>query len=123
MKKLLLVDDEKETAIVFETALRQAGYEVRVASSGQSAIDMAKAEQYDLILLDQMMPDISGNEALRQLKSDPASANIPVAMLTNFGHEEMVKESLNLGAIEYILKYQVSHSDLIHKVKRLLGEA
>lgn len=122
MKKVLLVDDEKETSVVFETALRQAGYEVRVAANGQYAIDMAKAEQYDLILLDQMMPDKSGNDVLKELKANPATAQMPVAMLTNFGHEEMVKEALNAGAIDYILKYRVSHSDLITKVKRLLGE-
>jgi CheY-like chemotaxis protein len=121
-KKILLVDDEVDTATVFETALKQGGFEVTVANNGSSALSNAKAGAFDLILMDQMMPDISGIDALSTLKSDPATSQIPVAMLTNFSHDEMVKEALNKGAVDYILKYQISPEDLIHKVKGLVGE-
>jgi DNA-binding response OmpR family regulator len=121
-KKILLVDDEKDTATVFETALRQGGYEVTVANNGTSALSNAKTGAFDLILMDQMMPDISGIDALSTLKSDHATSQVPVAMLTNFSHDEMVKEALNRGAVDYILKYQISPQDLIAKVKALLGE-
>lgn len=123
MKKILLVDDEKDTATVFETTLRQGGYEVTVANNGTSALSNAKTGAFDLILMDQMMPDISGIDALSTLKSDPATSQVPVAMLTNFSHDEMVKEALNRGAVDYILKYQISPQDLIAKVKALLGES
>lgn len=123
MKRILLVDDEKDTAMIFETVLKQGGYEVVVAPDGKSAIATAKSQKFDAILLDQMMPDIGGNDVLQTLKSDPAIAPTPIAMLTNFSHDELIKEALNRGAADYILKYQVSHEDLINKVKRLLGEA
>jgi CheY-like chemotaxis protein len=123
MKKILLVDDEKDTAAVFETALKQGGYEVTVVNNGNSAISTAKANAFDLILMDQMMPDISGIDALSTLKSDTATSKVPIAMLTNFSHDEMVKEALNRGAADYILKYQVSPQDLISKVKAILGES
>lgn len=122
MKKILLVDDEKDTATVFQTVLKQGGYEVTVAVNGQDALATAKAGQFDLILLDQMMPDMSGNDVLQLMKTDPMIQNTPVAMLTNFSHDEMIKEALNRGATDYILKYQVSHEDLIAKVKSLVGE-
>jgi len=119
-KKILLVDDEEETRTVFETALKHAGYEVTVAGSGKEALNVVQTKQFDLILLDQMMPDMSGNETLKAIRANQKDVN--VAMLTNFGHDEMVKEALNAGANDYILKYQVSPSDLTAKVKGLLGE-
>src|SRR3989344_6131471 len=121
-KRILLVDDEKDTAAVFETVLRQGGYDVTVALDGTSALDIVKTTPFDLILLDQMMPDIGGNNVLKTLKEDPLTSKIPVAMLTNFSHDELVKESLNRGAVDYILKYQISHEDLLKKVKRILGD-
>lgn len=122
MKKILLVDDEADTATVFETVLKQAGYEVVVANNGSDALSTAKTGVFDLILMDQMMPDMSGNDALKSLKSDPVVGKIPVAMLTNFSHDQLVTEALGRGAVDYILKYQISHEDLIKKVKGILGE-
>lgn len=121
-QKILLVDDELDTATVFETVLKQGGYEVTIASNGQGALSAAKTAPFDLILLDQMMPDMSGNDVLKTMKEDPVIKNIPVAMLTNFSHDELVKEALNRGAIDYILKYQISHEDLLKKVKGILEQ-
>src|SRR3989344_1663104 len=121
-KRILLVDDEEETRNVFDIALRSGGYDVVTASNGKEALDLIKTQQFDLILLDQMMPDMSGNETLKAIKADPATANLHVSMLTNFGHDDMVKEALNLGAGEYILKYQVGAEDLLKRVKQILGE-
>ena len=122
MAKILIVDDEPEISTVFETALKQAGYEVATATDGTSGLNQAKTSKFDLILLDQMMPDLSGNDVLKNLKADEATKAIKVAMLTNFGHDTMVKEALLTGADDYILKYQVSPDDLIAKVKAMLGE-
>lgn len=121
-KKILLVDDEADTAAVFQTVLKQAGYEVTIAGNGQVALATAKEQPFDLILLDQMMPDMSGNEVLKSLKEDPIATKIPVAMLTNFSHDELVTQALGRGAVDYILKYQISHEDLVKKVKEILGE-
>lgn len=121
-KKILLVDDEADTAAVFQTVLKQAGYEVTIAGNGQIALSASKEQPFDLILLDQMMPDMSGNEVLKSLKADPAVATIPVAMLTNFSHDELVTQALGRGAVDYILKYQISHEDLVKKVRTILGE-
>ena len=121
-KKSLLVDDEDDTATVFETVLKQAGYEVVKANNGQVALSTAKTGHFDLILMDQMMPDMSGNDAVKSLKEDPIVSKIPVAMLTNFSHDQLVTEALGRGAVDYILKYQISHEDLVKKVKEILKE-
>lgn len=122
MKKILLVDDEPETRTVFETVLKQAGYEISIAENGQEALERAKQETFDLILLDQMMPDLSGNEVLRMLKENTLTSSMKVAMLTNFSNDKMVNESLGIGAVDYILKYQISNEDLVKKVKGILGD-
>lgn len=122
MKKILLVDDEVDTATVFETVLKQAGYEVVVANNASDALSTAKTGVFDLILMDQMMPDMSGNDALQTLKADPVLGKIPVAMLTNFSHDQLVTEALGRGAVDYILKYQISQEDLVKKVRGILGE-
>ncbi len=121
-KKILLVDDEVDTATVFETVLKQAGFEVTLANNGQDALSTAKTSVFDLVLMDQMMPDMSGNDALQQLKADPITTKVPVAMLTNFSHDQLVTEALGRGAVDYILKYQISHEDLVKKVKQIIGE-
>lgn len=121
-KKILLVDDEADTATVFQTVLSKAGFEVTVANNGQGALATAKSGYFDLILLDQMMPDMSGNDVLKLLKEDPVISKIPVAMLTNFSHDELVTEALGRGAMDYILKYQISHEDLVRKVNEIVGE-
>ena len=123
MKKILLVDDEESMAGLFQTVLKQAGFEVALAEDGKTALDMVKGDKFDLILMDQMMPEMSGNDALLLLKQDEMTKNIPVAMLTNFSHDELVNQALGRGAVEYILKYQISHEDLVNKVKVILGDA
>jgi len=120
-KRVLLVDDEQETRDVFAAALKSGGFEVTTASNGKETLDILNTQKFDLVLLDQMMPDMSGNETLKNIKANPNSSDAKVAILTNFGHDDMVKEALNGGAIDYILKYQVSGEDLIKKVNTLLG--
>lgn len=122
MKTILVVDDDKQLATVFQAALTAAGYQVRTANDGKSGIDAAKQQKFDLVLLDEMMPDMSGNDVLRVLKQDEATKLIPVAMLTNFGSSDLIKDALDNGAADYILKYQVSPTDLPAKVKGIIGE-
>lgn len=122
MKNILLVDDDKQLALVFQAALTAAGYKVRVANDGTSGISAAHEEKFDMILLDEMMPDMSGNDVLRNLKADDATKAIPMAMLTNFGSNDLIKDALDNGAADYILKYQVSPQDLPTKIKGIIGE-
>lgn len=120
MMKVLIVDDDENIGLVFETALQKGGLETVFALNGKSGIDKAKSEKPDLVLLDQVLPDISGNEVLKTLKTDSLTKDIPVLILSNFSQEELVKEALNNGAMDYIFKYQVEPQDLVNKVKQAL---
>lgn len=118
--KILIVDDDENLSAIFETALQNSGFETVFALNGKSGIDKARSEKPSLILLDQVLPDISGNEVLKTLKTDSNTQNIPVLMLSNFSQEELVKEAIDGGAMDYIYKYQVEPQDLVSKVKQAL---
>ncbi len=121
--KVLLVDDDEALLTIFQTTLTKDGFEVVTALNGQSGIDKAKTEKPDFILLDQVLPDIQGNEVLSTLKADIETKGIPVAMLSNFGQTDMIQAAINAGALDYILKYQVEPADLTGKINELMKEA
>lgn len=118
--KVLIIDDDENLGAVFETALQKAGLETVFAYNGKSGIDKTKSEKPDLILLDQVLPDIPGNEILKTLKADSETQQIPVLILSNFSQEELVKEAISNGAMDYIFKYQVEPQDLVNKIKQAL---
>lgn len=121
MARILIVDDEVDIIEVFRIALTQGGYEVDYATDARDGLTQAKDKTYDLFILDQMLPDLSGNEILKILKSDEKTKNVPVTMFSNFGHDDMIKGALNEGAVDYILKYQITPQDLIEKVQSILS--
>lgn len=118
--KVLLVDDEQSITDIFGQVLTKAGYELVTAGNGKDALTKAAETKPDVILLDQILPDISGNDVLKALKTDDATKNIPVAMLSNYSDDNMMKAAINQGATDYILKYQIEPNDLIEKVKQVL---
>ena len=121
--KILLVDDDEALANVFSTALKKEGFETSIAVTGEEGLQKAESEKPDLILLDQVLPDIQGNQVLSQLKSKEETKNIPVIILSNFSQEELVKTALSEGAQEYIFKFRIDTKDLVNKVKGALNAA
>lgn len=118
--KILIVDDDQSLAIIISTAFEKEGYQTVTSATGRDALDKAKSENPNVILLDQVLPDISGNQVLKELKMDDQTKNIPVLMLSNFGQTEMVNQAINEGANDYIYKYQVEVADIVNKVKDAL---
>ena len=118
--KILVVDDDDSLSSVIATALEQEGFATLVSKTGKDAVNKAKPDLPDLVLLDQVLPDISGNEVLKELKSDDQTRNIPVIMITNFSQEEFVSQAINEGATDYIFKYKVEVEDIVNKIKSAL---
>lgn len=118
--KVLLVDDDEDLVNIFSAALNKEGLETAYELTGQQGLSKAKEIHPDLILLDQVLPDISGNDILKILKSDDATKSIPVILLSNFSQEELVKGAIDLGALDYLFKYQVEPRDVVAKVKEAL---
>jgi two-component system phosphate regulon response regulator PhoB len=102
--KILLAEDEKQIADMISFKLTNGGHQVVRAQDGEEAYALASREMPDLILLDAMMPGISGFEVLRRLKGDLSLRAIPVIMVTAKGHERDVLSGLRGGAIDYIVK-------------------
>lgn len=118
--KILLIDDDQAILTVFSTVLKRQGYDVITASDGQSGIDKAKTDKPDMIFLDQVLPDIQGNDVLKMLKEDLETKEIPVAMLSNFGQNELIQKAINAGAVDYIRKYQIEPDYLDTKIKEIV---
>jgi two-component system, OmpR family, phosphate regulon response regulator PhoB len=104
MARILIAEDEKQIADMIAFKLTNAGHQVIRAQDGEQAVTMATREHPDLILLDAMMPGLSGFEVLRRLKRDPALKDIGVIMVTAKGHERDVLSGLSGGAIDYVVK-------------------
>lgn len=118
--KVLIIDDDEAIISIWTTVLKKDSIELLTAGTGKLGIEIATKNVPDFILLDQIIPDMKGNDVLKQLKSNPATANIPVALVSNYSEPEMMHEAINNGAIDYILKYQIDPQDLGNKIKTLL---
>lgn len=121
-KKIVIVEDDQALYTVYSTELKLSNYNVKNVSDGTEAHAFIKKEKPDLVLLDLMLPGRSGLEILEELKKDPDTKDIKVVMITNFGSEEHISKALELGAEEYIMKYNIVPSELTEKVSFILGE-
>ena len=119
-KRVLIADDEPNIVTSLECLMERAGYETRVAANGQEALDLAASFRPDLLLLDVMFPVKSGYEVCQQLKSQPATRDIKVVMISAKGRDVEVAKALELGADAYVTK-PFSTRELVAKVRDMLG--
>ncbi len=118
-KTVLIVDDEAPIREMLAVALAMAGFNCLEADNAQTAHGLIVDQQPDIILLDWMMPEVSGIELARRLKRDPISADIPIIMLTARGEEDNKIQGLEAGADDYITK-PFSPRELIARLKAVL---
>ncbi|WP_337871709.1 response regulator [Ignavibacterium sp.] len=119
MKKILVIDDLPENVFMLQDRLEHEGYEVITAYNGSTGIEKALSELPDLILLDVMMPDITGIEVCRRLVNDPVTKNIPIILVTAKSGADDTKEGLEAGAFDYIKK-PFNRTELLARVKSAL---
>jgi two-component system phosphate regulon response regulator PhoB len=117
---ILIVDDDPDIRELVAFKLRQVGYGVRVEKDGESGLFAAVEEQPDLVLLDVMMPKISGIEMSRRLREDERTANIPIILITAKAREADVQRGFAAGANDYIVK-PFSPRDLVSRVESMLA--
>ena len=118
--KILLVEDDPFLLDMYSTKFKEVGFDVSVAQDGEMGLSKAKELMPDLILLDIVLPKKDGFEVLKTLKSDCATAKIPVVLLTNLGLDSDVKRGLELGAQSYIIKAHFTPTEVVAKVKEIL---
>lgn len=117
--KILVVDDDPVNLMLLETILQQLGYQVSKAVTGTEALEKAQKEKPSIILLDIMLPDISGFEVCKTLKSKKELSTTPIVMVTALGDRESKLKGLEVGADEYLVK-PIDRVELLLRVKNLL---
>jgi DNA-binding response OmpR family regulator len=120
-KKILIADDEANIVASLEFLMRQKGYEVRVAGNGAEALAAVAEFGPDLMLLDVMMPQMSGYDVCQKVRANPDWQGIRIVMLSAKGREAEVSKGLAVGADAYVTK-PFSTKDLVARVQEILGE-
>lgn len=121
--KILLVEDDDALANVYVTRLDAEGFETKRVGNGEDALAAAQGFHPDLILLDVMMPKVSGFDVLDILRNTPQTANIKVIMLTALSQDSDRQRAESLGADDYLVKSQVVIADVIDRIKSQLNIA
>ncbi len=120
-KKILLVEDDDSLASVYETRLQAEGFTTKRVPNGEEALATAIQYKPDLILLDVMMPKVSGFDVLDILRNTPETANVKIIMLTALSQDSDKQKAQSLGVDDYLVKSQVVIADVIERIKTHLG--
>ena len=120
-KKILLVEDEMALSAVYRSRLELEGLDVREVHNGEDALSATVEYRPDLILLDAMMPKISGFDVLDILRNTPETANVRIIMLTALSQPKDKERAESLGVDDYLVKSQVVISDVVSRIKYHLG--
>lgn len=121
-KKVLVVDDESSIREIYKKEFTSAGFDVSVAVDGEDGLLRAGEQTPNLILLDVMLPKMSGIDVLKSLRKNPLTKDIPILLLTNLGEETIIKEGFSLGADGYLLKVSYTPSQVVDECRKFLGE-
>lgn len=119
---ILLVEDEEYIRDLYRRQLEQAGYIVTAVGNGKDALEVLRANQFDLMLLDIMMPDMNGVDVLKALDLQHNPSNMKIVMLTNLGQDNIIKEAFELGATGYLIKLTINPYQLLDEVKTFLEQ-
>lgn len=120
-KKILLVEDDDSLASVYTMRLEAEGFNVRRVPNGEDALAAAIEYRPDLVLLDVMMPKVSGFDVLDILRNTPETSNAKIVMLTALSQDTDKQKATSLGADDYLVKSQVVIADVIERIKHHLG--
>jgi DNA-binding response OmpR family regulator len=121
-KTILLIEDDEFLAELYATKLNLDGFEVILATDGKKGLRSAREKKPDLILLDIILPEIDGFELLKLFKQDAKLKNIPVVLLTNLSQKDEVKQGLELGAEDYLIKAHFMPSEVVKKVRQVINK-
>lgn len=120
MKKILVIEDENSLRSLLSKALVEEGFEVLEAFDAEEGLKILRENKVDLILLDLILPGMSGFDLLAKIKSEPAWMPIPVLIISNLGQEDEIEKGLRLGASDYLIKANFTLDQILEKVKETL---
>ena len=115
---ILLVEDDPLLVTMYKTKFTHEGFDILIANDGQTGLKMAMEEEVDLILLDIMMPRLSGIDLLEALRNTPKGKKIPVIIATDLSGEEDKQKAQKLGVNDYLIKVNITPTELVSKIRR-----
>lgn len=118
---ILIVEDDVFLADLYKTKFTLEGFKVTVAYDGEKGLESVKKVMPDIILLDLVLPKLSGFDILRGIKADNETKNIPVILLTNLSQKSDIETGLKLGANDYLIKAHFMPSEVVEKIKKLVS--
>lgn len=118
----MIIEDDDLIRDLYKRQLDLADFDTYAFSNGKDGIEAAHANQFDLVLLDVMLPHMNGIEILKVLKSDPKTKDTPVLFLSNLGQETVINEGVSLGAIGYLVKVSLTPNQLVEEVKKYIAD-
>lgn len=121
--RILMVDDDQALSDLFRSRFELEGFEVEHVADGESSLKVAENFQPDLILLDIMLPKLSGLDVLSQMRKTPHTKSVKIVMFTALGQKEDRQQAISLGANDYWVKSELSLAELIEKIRELVNAA
>jgi DNA-binding response OmpR family regulator len=124
MKKILLVEDDPFLIDIYQKKLKDSGFKIEVAKDGEKALEILKEKNFDLMLLDIVLPKIDGwkiLEEIREMKKEKKDLEkMKIVIWSNLGEKEDVKKGLSLGATSYLIKANFIPSEVVREIEKLL---
>ncbi|MDP2736327.1 MAG: response regulator [bacterium] len=120
--KILLIEDEEAIINMYKLRFQKGGFEIEVAKNGAWGLKLARQKKFDVILLDMVMPAMNGYEAIKALKSDDNTKDVPIIILTNSAQDGDIKEAKKLGAAACLLKSMITPAKLVQEVEKILNK-
>lgn len=121
--KIMIIEDDSHLLQNYVTELELLKYTVVTVMDGGKALSAVLKEKPDLVLLDIMLPNKNGIDILEEIRNEDKLKDLPVVMLTNYGDEENIRRSLELGALDYLKKYNVTPSDVGQRLEKYIKSA
>lgn len=121
MARILVVDDDEDLALILRLNLEKAGHSVRTAGDGLQALEEVRRQAPDAILMDLMMPKFDGAKTYCKLKENPATADIPIVILTGYGHLDQFKDFMNQLGKDGYLEKPAPFDSILQALDRALG--
>jgi len=121
MATVLIIEDDPLVSRMYQTVFEFEGLDVEMARNGEEGLEKLRKNKPRMILLDVMMPKMSGIEVLEELKSNPKTKNIPVVVLTNLSGDKDAEKALELGAVKFIVKSKNRPKQIVAQIKEILA--